>query len=299
MTLSLSSSSVVDGVRERAFTVGDVPGVLWDADPGPGSGSADPAGARRRTAQDGARHRRPRPAVRDRARRGRRGDRCAGSRRPSARSGARGAGGRAACPDGGRRAGHCAPRPGQRAGRGRGGRVACRARRAARGRIGPGAVGFWGVSMGCATGIPLVAAESRITAAVLGLAGADGLAAVAARSPCRWSSCVQWDDEFVTRASALALFDAFGSAEKTLHANSGGHMALPRFEVESAVRFFTRHVCRPQPARGLIPPIRPSQPRGPCSTRSSRSARRSRPRIIGNIRWFRANLSRWRFRNSQ
>ena len=30
MTLSLSSSSVVDGVRERAFRVGDVPGILWD-----------------------------------------------------------------------------------------------------------------------------------------------------------------------------------------------------------------------------------------------------------------------------
>src|SRR5918993_3360335 len=35
MPLSLlSSSSVVDGVRERAFRVGDVPGLLWDAETG-------------------------------------------------------------------------------------------------------------------------------------------------------------------------------------------------------------------------------------------------------------------------
>src|SRR5215203_5332500 len=34
MPLSLSSSSVVDGVRERAFRVGDVPGTLWDAESG-------------------------------------------------------------------------------------------------------------------------------------------------------------------------------------------------------------------------------------------------------------------------
>src|SRR5215203_6475997 len=34
MPLSLSSSSVVDGVRERAFRVGDVPGALWDAESG-------------------------------------------------------------------------------------------------------------------------------------------------------------------------------------------------------------------------------------------------------------------------
>jgi len=32
-----------------------------------------------------------------------------------------------------------------------------------------------------------------------------------------------WDDEHVDRRSALALFDAFASKEKTLHANPGDH----------------------------------------------------------------------------
>ena len=44
------------------------------------------------------------------------------------------------------------------------------------------------------------------------------------------------------RESGLALFDAFGSAEKTLHANPGRHGAVPRYEVDSAERFFARHL---------------------------------------------------------
>lgn len=42
-----------------------------------------------------------------------------------------------------------------------------------------------------------------------------------------------------------ALFDAFASKEKTLHANAGRHKELPRFEADSAVRFFARHFGRP------------------------------------------------------
>ena len=44
-----------------------------------------------------------------------------------------------------------------------------------------GPVGFWGVSLGSAIGVPLVAAEPRITAAVFGLVGHDTLAEAAAR----------------------------------------------------------------------------------------------------------------------
>jgi dienelactone hydrolase len=55
-----------------------------------------------------------------------------------------------------------------------------------------GPVGYWGVSMGTVIGAPLVAAEPRITAAVLGLAGLtpgnDVLTAAAAESRYRWSS---------------------------------------------------------------------------------------------------------------
>lgn len=42
--------------------------------------------------------------------------------------------------------------------------------------------------------------------------------------------------------SGLALFDAFASTEKTLHANAGRHKEVPWYEVDSAVRFFARHL---------------------------------------------------------
>jgi hypothetical protein len=53
---------------------------------------------------------------------------------------------------------------------------------------------------------------------------------------------LQWDDEGNDRQSALDLFDAFGSKEKTLHANLGGHAGVPQFEVDDGARFFARHL---------------------------------------------------------
>ncbi|HEY4017162.1 MAG TPA: alpha/beta hydrolase [Pseudonocardiaceae bacterium] len=53
---------------------------------------------------------------------------------------------------------------------------------------------------------------------------------------------LQWDDEGNDRQLALDLFDAFGSKEKTLHANMGGHAGVPQFEGEAGNRFFARHL---------------------------------------------------------
>ncbi len=53
---------------------------------------------------------------------------------------------------------------------------------------------------------------------------------------------LQWDDEGNDRQQALDLFDAFGSKEKTLHANMGGHTGVPRFEGDDGNRFFARHL---------------------------------------------------------
>jgi pimeloyl-ACP methyl ester carboxylesterase len=105
-----------------------------------------------------------------------------------------------------------------------------------------GPVGYWGVSLGSAIGVPFAAAEPRITAAVFGLAGHETLAEAAARVTVPVEFLVQWDDELVPRDSGLVLFDAFASREKTLHANPGRHAGVPAFEVESSERFFTRHL---------------------------------------------------------
>ncbi|MFD0274149.1 alpha/beta hydrolase [Kitasatospora sp. NPDC127111] len=53
---------------------------------------------------------------------------------------------------------------------------------------------------------------------------------------------LQWDDEGNDRQAALDLFDAFGSREKTLHANMGGHTGVPQFELDAGARFFARHL---------------------------------------------------------
>lgn len=103
-------------------------------------------------------------------------------------------------------------------------------------------VGFWGVSLGSAIGIPLVAAEPRITAAVFGLVAYAGLAAAAPRVNVPVQLLVQSDDELVPRAAALALYDALGSTEKTVHLNPGRHVDVPRFEVEDSALFFARHL---------------------------------------------------------
>ncbi|WUI03303.1 alpha/beta hydrolase [Spirillospora sp. NBC_00431] len=93
-------------------------------------------------------------------------------------------------------------------------------------------------------GIRLAVVEPRISAAVL-FAGSfvpRALFEEARRVTIPLHVLLQWDDEGNDRQSALDLFDAFGAKEKTLHANMGGHTGVPEFEGEAATRFFTRHL---------------------------------------------------------
>jgi hypothetical protein len=119
--------------------------------------------------------------------------------------------------------------------------------------VGPdGPVGYWGVSMGTAIGVPFVASEPRITAAVFGLAGLpegnESYQEAAASLTLPIEFVFQWDDEIVARDAGIALFDAFGSQQKTMHINPGGHVAIPPFEAASWERFFTRHLVEQTPA---------------------------------------------------
>ncbi|HEX3649115.1 MAG TPA: alpha/beta hydrolase [Pseudonocardiaceae bacterium] len=111
-----------------------------------------------------------------------------------------------------------------------------------------GPVGYWGVSMGTAIGVPFVAAEPRITAAVFGLAGlhpeSTALAEAANKITIPVEFVFQWDDEIAGHEAGIALFDAFGSTEKSMHINPGGHLGIPMFERDSWERFFTRHLVR-------------------------------------------------------
>ena len=108
-----------------------------------------------------------------------------------------------------------------------------------------GPVGYLGINLGTAIGVPLTAADPRITAAVFGQFWPGSLVEAARQITVPIEFVLQWDDEHIPRQSGLALFDAFASAEKTLHANAGKHKDLPRFEADSAVRFFARHLTQP------------------------------------------------------
>jgi len=111
-----------------------------------------------------------------------------------------------------------------------------------------GPYGYWGVSMGTAIGLPFVASEPRISAAVLGLAGLgnrpgrQAFDAAARNLEVPILFVFQWDDELMNRESGLALFDAIGSKEKTMHINPGGHVGTPLFERDDYDLFFKRHL---------------------------------------------------------
>ena len=119
-----------------------------------------------------------------------------------------------------------------------------------------GPVGYWGVSMGTAIGVPFVAQCPRITAAVLGLAGlrpgAAEFEAAARQITCPVEFVFQWEDAVAAREDGVALFNAFASKEKTMHINPGGHMEMPDFEGASWERFFVRHLGLPSPSVGRV-----------------------------------------------
>lgn len=105
-----------------------------------------------------------------------------------------------------------------------------------------GPVGYSGGPI--AIGVRLALVEPRIVAAGL-FAGSyvpRSMLDEARRVTIPLHVLLQWDDEGNDRQLALDLFDAFGSREKTLQANLGGHTGIPAFAGEDAARFFARHL---------------------------------------------------------
>ena len=105
-----------------------------------------------------------------------------------------------------------------------------------------GPVGYAGGVI--AIGIRMAVVEPRIVAAIL-FAGSfvpRTLFEDARQVTIPLQVLLQWDDEGNDRQLALDLFDAFGTKEKTLHANMGGHTGVPTFEGDDGNRFFARHL---------------------------------------------------------
>lgn len=105
-----------------------------------------------------------------------------------------------------------------------------------------GPVGFSGGVI--AIGIRLALVEPRIVAASF-FAGSfvpRAMFAEARQVTIPLHVLLQWDDEGNDRQLALDLYDAFGSQEKTLQANMGGHTGVPQFAGDDAARFLVRHL---------------------------------------------------------
>jgi pimeloyl-ACP methyl ester carboxylesterase len=102
-------------------------------------------------------------------------------------------------------------------------------------------IGYSGMTLASMIGIPLVVAEPRIRAATFGGALVDdALLEAARRVTIPLELLMPWDDAEIDRASALALFDAFAAEEKTLIAFPGSHFRVPADRIDT--RFFVRQL---------------------------------------------------------
>lgn len=111
------------------------------------------------------------------------------------------------------------------------------------------AIGWYGLSMGTAYGLPVVGSTPRVRCAVLGLwgncrpHGEEILRqAVAVRVPVLFQAkpC----DEIITLAGARALFAALASADKRLSLHPGLHAEIGEAQLAEAVAFLQRQLQR-------------------------------------------------------
>ncbi len=130
----------------------------------------------------------------------------------------------------------------------------------------PGIGGPVGYSGGVISiGIRLALVEPRVVAAVLfaGSVVPRTMLEEARQVTIPLHVLLQWDDEGNDRQMAIALFDALGSREKSLHANMGGHTGVPAHAGEGADGFLARHLSPPPAGSGAATALTPASTRSP------------------------------------
>jgi dienelactone hydrolase len=119
--------------------------------------------------------------------------------------------------------------------------------------VDPSAIGWFGLSMGTAYGLPLCAQEPRIRAALLGMWGTshahgDRMLAHARNVRCPVLFQRKRDDERFTPAGQQALFDALASHDKELRVYEGGHVNPVGPQLDEGLGFLVERVAAAQGA---------------------------------------------------
>jgi dienelactone hydrolase len=111
--------------------------------------------------------------------------------------------------------------------------------------VDPHVIGWYGVSMGTAYGLPLLAADTRIKVALLGMWGtsfinSERLARDAGAVRCPVLFQQKWNDQLFTREGQLELFDRIGSEEKWLKIYPGAHVPVAGEQLTDVEDFLAR-----------------------------------------------------------
>lgn len=120
--------------------------------------------------------------------------------------------------------------------------------------IGGVPVGYSGISMGTAYGLPLLANEPRIRAAAIGMWGAaypksERLVLAARQVRCPTLFLYQRDDELFSMDGGLHLFDSIATEDKRMLVMPGRHVETAE-QAESAIRFLGDRLAAQAAAEG-------------------------------------------------
>ena len=104
-------------------------------------------------------------------------------------------------------------------------------------------IGYGAMTLGVAIGSTLATVEPRIRAAAFGpVLVYDRLVDTARRIDIPVDFTIAWDDEYIDHNDGIALFDACGSTEKSLHACPGTHTRMRGADPDRVGRFFDRYL---------------------------------------------------------
>lgn len=114
--------------------------------------------------------------------------------------------------------------------------------------VDPDAIGWYGISMGTAYGLPFVAADARMRAAVLGMWGTSRVNSERLVEDARRVSIPvlfqqKKDDEFFTPEGQLELYEALASEEKRLVVYDGLHVDPSGTQLSDLVGFLVTRLA--------------------------------------------------------